>query len=797
MLLTRLTLSILTSLSPVADAHTPHDATVYTAVDPLSADAVITGFGRQRVWYGLRSEDGGWTWDAALIEGWASGVRSAAWFEGGLVALATDGGGLLLGDGASDGTPAPGVPTDAVLAVVRAEPGGGGGLAAGEGVFRSDDGGETWAEVDAGQSGAIVDLEWSPAAPGAACLITVTGEVRCSDDGGATWAARTQLPPGALDLDIAADGTIYVAAGASGLLIVDEDAAPLEADWVGAVEILQDGAVLVAGEEAVWRSDGGDFELATEGLEVPGEGRGGPPDQGRYYRFAEGPGGELLLAAWEGLHRSDDGGLSWVQLPLVAPSYHVRVQVLIGPDGPWIALPSYGGGGLSRVDLDGDWEVLSAANLGGYLRGAALSPDYDEDGVAWTAERGNLWGTTDGGASWLDHTLDGTLDYVENVSVQQGEGAPAALAAGFYGEAVDIAWTLDGGATWNRPGLAESAEPKYILDQAISPGFDGSGSLFVSGQGPVLLGSRDGAPFEIVQRPEVELLRLVFSSEETLWAASPDGLWKGPAHEPLAPHAFSGQLVTDVAFSPDGQTAFAALATDGGQIARSEDGGDTWVLLPESPQGALLDLDVSPDFAADGVVAVATFGGVWASTDRGETWTLASNRLSVDVSHQLWSTSGDEDWKVVGEVEGAFLRSGADALAAGATATLDFEGEAISLTALCGETQGAIEIAVDGGEPRRIELGGDVGFEVVYCEEELSAGWHTLTVRAAGLPVRLDAARVQRSGGLAGPLCEPRARSDEGCGCSASALASPGRQGAPWAALLSLVWILRRRGRGI
>ena len=796
MLLSLLPLSLLASLSPGVSAHTPHDATVYTAVDPLSDDAVVTGFGRQRVWYGLRSEDGGWTWDGALIEGWASGVRSAAWFETGVVALATDGGGLLLGDGAGESEPAAGVPGDAVLGVVRAEPDGAGGLAAGEGVFRSEDGGRTWAEVDAGQQGEVIDLEWSPVEAGAACLVTAIGEVRCTADGGATWEEQTRLPPGALDLDIAPDGVIYVAAGDAGLLVIGGEAASVDADWIGAVEVLGDGSVIAAGEEAVWRSDGGAFELSTEGLELPGEGRGGPPDQSRYYRFAEGPGGALLLAAWEGLHRSEDGGVSWTQLPLVVPSFHVRVQVLDGPGGPWIVLPSYGGGGLARVNFDGERELLSAANLGGYLRGAALSPDYDEDGNAWTAERGNLWSTVDGGASWFDHTLDGTLDYVENVSVQQGEGPPVALAAGFYGDALDIAWTADGGATWIRPGLAETAEPRFVLDQAISPGFDGAGSMFVSGEGPVLLGSRDGEPFSVVQRPEVELLRLVFSDADTLWAATPDGIWRGEAHSPLTQHALAGQLVTDVAFSPDGQTAFAALAADGGGLVRSDDGGDTWTALPSAPLGALLDLDVSPNFSEDGVVAVAAFGGVWASQDRGESWDLASNRLSVDVSHQLWSAASAADWKIVGDVEGAFLRSGADALVAGATATLDFEGEAIAISALCGETQGAIEIAVDGGEAERIALGGPAGFEVVYCQDELSAGWHTLTVTAAGLPVRVDAAEVRVSDGLTGALCVERARSgEEGCGCRAAGGAAG--WASLWAALLPLAWIRRRRGQSI
>lgn len=88
--------------------------------------------------------------------------------------------------------------------------------------------------------------------------------------------------------------------------------------------------------------------------------------------------------------------------------------------------------------------------------------------------------------------------------------------------------------------------------------------------------------------------------------------------------------VASIVPSPDfakDQTVFAFLAGQG--VVRSTDGGVSWSRLrgglPE-PRGLLLDLAISPNFAADGTIFVGGVTdkyrgeGVLRSTDGGETW---------------------------------------------------------------------------------------------------------------------------------------------------------------------------------
>ena len=411
---------MLALLAGLALAHTPHDATLFAA---LSADGrLLTGIGRSGIWYALESDDGGDDWLISVVERPGEGLRDAAWLADGRAALIARGEGLLIGSGGR-WQPAAGIPEGAELEVLRAEPGGRHLLAGGAGLYLSGDGGDRWERV-ALTDERVTAAAWSPAADGRACVGTLGGRIFCSGDAGLSWALEAELDGEVTDLALTEGGRVYAAG--SGLTVLEPDGEARALDLPGpvtAVGAWEDGLVLAGTEDSIWRSEGGRFVRCEEGLE--------PPDTyndvqgGHYRRFLRDERGRIWLASYEGLHTSEDGGRSWRQLQTMGPSWHLDVAIPRG--GEPLLMSSYGGAGLSALRDDGSWEAPAARSRALYLRFAAASPGYAEDGIAWVGERGNLWVTTDGGGRWVDVTDAGPyVADVEAVAVQS-DGRGAAL----------------------------------------------------------------------------------------------------------------------------------------------------------------------------------------------------------------------------------------------------------------------------------------------------------------------------------------------------------------------------------
>lgn len=544
---------------------------------------------------------------------------------------------------------------------------------------------------------------------------------------------------------------------------------------VRAVGAWDDGLVLAGGEDTLWRSDGGEFVRCEEGLE--------PPDtyndvkSGHYRRFLRDGEGTIWLASYEGMHRSADGGRSWLQLQTMGPEWHLDVAALGGPDQP-LVMSSYGGATLSQLWPDGTWRSPGASSRALHLRIAAISPGYDDDGIAWIGERGNLWVTTDGGGGWVDVTDAGPyVADVEAVAIQpDGRGAAVVLAGGAEDGALSLAWSDDGGKTFTRVP-AEAPPDARVLALAMSPEFSSDGRMFAAvteGDGALLLRSVGGRPFVPIGALPDRPLRLVFEDPWSLLLPTGRGLWRSAGDRQPEPFALEGRWVSDV--EPAGKALLAALPEG---IVRSSDGGLSWSepLLA----GSFLDLSASPDFESDTTVAAAGPAGVWVSRDGGEQWALASARLLLDVTTHAWRY--DDGWLTDGAEWGA-PRNAATAERAGAEATLRFRGVQVGLSALMNPSQGRISVSVDGGEPEELSLRREhEGSGRAWCAA-LEPGWHELTVRALSLPVQLDAAEILIEEGEVRGFCDPEWAPPPESGC-----------GGGGAALLLLAPLVRRRSR--
>lgn len=79
-----------------------------------------------------------------------------------------------------------------------------------------------------------------------------------------------------------------------------------------------------------------------------------------------------------------------------------------------------------------------------------------------------------------------------------------------------------------------------------------------------------------------------------------------------------------------------AVATEGWGLWVSEDAGETWGAMASFPSDTVvMDLEVSPDLATDGIAIAVGTGGIWRTADRGDTWTSIGSFADtpfVDVS---------------------------------------------------------------------------------------------------------------------------------------------------------------------
>jgi len=120
-----------------------------------------------------------------------------------------------------------------------------------------------------------------------------------------------------------------------------------------------------------------------------------------------------------------------------------------------------------------------------------------------------------------------------------------------------------------------------------------------------------------------------FPHDGLLLAATAAGLYRstdGGQHWASQPQAFSDPRVTAVAFALPGELAapvpaVAFAATADSRFFRSADGGESWQELTAwAGLGLINAIAVSPNFAVDQTLFVATSEGVFRTQDGGSTW---------------------------------------------------------------------------------------------------------------------------------------------------------------------------------
>ncbi len=469
----------------------------------------------------------------------------------------------------------------------------------GAGLYVSDDGGATWAPKSPPAGRKLVDVAVRP--DGAVSAVGDSAALFVSVDGGLTWSARALPTTQTLrHHGWTSDHTCFVAAS-KGVWRTDDAGLTwsqvVPDQFVGFAEVFfTDLLTGYANEDFdTWTTaDGGLTWSQSSNPDAPlYRHRTVPLDATHWLAVAAGEGGEL----WE----TFDAGQTWAQRlnrnVLGFPCLYAAPggRVFFGSDA----------GDLYRTDDGGLTIVNATVNLGDLAPSAPMNfLMRRSDGVVFAATQPSLPGD---GQLWL-RSDDGGFHWVRPADAPAfrwaTDGAFLDDRAGVVGSAGNVAWTVDGGATWQETTLPAGHSVARFALPAADRFFV---CTYTQAGGGALFRSADGG---------------------ASWTAVAGGL----------PASFRGGAL----FFLDGQRGWlAGLQGAAPQLWRTTDGGATWSNVGAVGLGSLVDalhwFDAQNGLAG-GRVAGGT--GIYRTSDGGLHWTLVdpgrTNRFAFrDAQHGL------------------------------------------------------------------------------------------------------------------------------------------------------------------
>jgi photosystem II stability/assembly factor-like uncharacterized protein len=456
-------------------------------------------------------------------------------------------------------------------------------------VWRSDDGGATFARHDVGASGwRVYDLALDFEDPEIAYL-TAGADLYVTRDGGATWSKLPRIP----------------GQGAFG--------------WYRPV-LSTPAAVFAGNGNGLYRSTDHGASWALSGPKPVNEIGAIASDASGQRLWVVAPSTPFPPFTSPAAFTSADGGQSWLARTGGFPAgYLPSAPVAVSPDGGLVLLGP--GGYIASADIGRSWSLRSSPGLTcGCGAGSPLAFDPTEAGAVLAVVEGGLARSTDNAATW-ECAMRGPRDVRVTALLTASDGT---LWVATYSQG--IFKSTDGGETWT---LAFGDEAGLV------------GRCFGTS-------GLEAPPFSVVTLTEIEgsiVAGTTFGAFLTRdgggsWAEF-EGVWGtvgAVLQDPRAPTTWLA-------------SAQSSGMTPGG-LYISHDSGSTWQAKPEFSSAAGLAADpVSGALLADAGIKPANgqpyFGGIVRSTDHGNTWTRvyatpngAALLADPRVPGRIWAAGG-------------------------------------------------------------------------------------------------------------------------------------------------------------
>ena len=339
-----------------------------------------------------------------------------------------------------------------------------------------------------------------------------------------------------------------------------------------------------------------------------------------------------LLAGTRGglLFRSTDAAVTWQHMPLPRFPGVTLHAVAIDPVKPsriWVGLkdPEGANGGLWRSDDAGrTWRPIDELRGRNVL--SLVARDAEPHWLAAGTDRG-VYAAHSADAAWKLISPAGHPEMNGIVSLEFDRREPDTLFAG----TTHLPWkTSDLGQSWNsiHEGMIDDSDVFSILSDRNTPGrmfASACSGIYSSQNGGLNWAKANGIP------PDNRRTYIITQDRQypnLVMAGTTQGLWKsadgGATWKKLHPMPVNWLALDPV----DGRVMY--LATDGGGILKTMDGGRTFV----QRNAGLVSRTVSALAPSAKGLFVSTlyegeFGGLFLTADRGQSWSLVANQIQL------------------------------------------------------------------------------------------------------------------------------------------------------------------------
>jgi photosystem II stability/assembly factor-like uncharacterized protein len=339
----------------------------------------------------------------------------------------------------------------------------------------------------------------------------------------------------------------------------------------------------------------------------------------------------LLAGTRSGLlFRSTDAADNWVELPLprfpnttlhslaIDPAQTHRLFAgLNDPTGKYSAL-------WYSEDSGQHWQ--RAEDLAGRAILSLATRDTEPRLFAAGTDRG-VYLSEDGGSHWRLISPPGHPEMNGIVSLALDPRAPGTIYAG----TTHLPWkTSDGGQTWTsiHDGMLDDSDVFSILVDSARPGrvYSSACSGIYSSQDDGALWSKAKGIPDDNRRTHVIAQDAAYPN--LLYAGTTAGLWKS-ADAGLTWKKLHATTVNSFAIDPrDGRVMY--LATNGGGVLKSMDGGSSWVV---KTRGLINRRVTSLTLSGQNLYATTmyegAFGGIFVSKNGGRAWSLLADQTRL------------------------------------------------------------------------------------------------------------------------------------------------------------------------
>lgn len=462
-----------------------------------------------------------------------------------------------------------------------------------------------------------------------------------SEDGGRNWS-QLEVPPGT-DLKVDPFDANRLFRRCYSNLMRSTDGGKI---WVPALQLTGEtdsfallisrhfpGRVYVTTALAIWQSRDGGLTF-TKISDLPGVATGNSvvlseaADGGLYLRRFHSC--RFCSYRWR-VDRSQDQGKTWETLDSGNSWSNAIEQVVPHPNRPeavyFVRNASPANRLLSSTDRGSTRVDQGPLPTHGYLETDSTRPDS-----LFLAGLRQLWRSGDGGNSWIALNLPPSPDGIYPDLIFSGQGRILFYVSHLNPSpenGIEAFLSEDAGNTWTPLAVEGGKYPDSILDAAIA---GAEGTLYARSRGGHLYHSTDGGTTWTPRATTSEIYGLLTGDPldgDTVYAAGRVGNDSGVVRSRDGGRTFENVatvyfLVDLVAFRRGAATTLIATLQNG-SLARSPDGGDTWVVGP--PQG--IGFPGSPVFqtlAVSGTSVFTTDGQhVYGSEDGGATWSRRSS----------------------------------------------------------------------------------------------------------------------------------------------------------------------------